>query len=215
MKVKMSSTKWIVMIVMFVAPMTFMSFGIMDEPTKGQVFGLTNEKSTMNWRGTKPSGEHYGIVQLFSGSLDTDGKTITGGSFIIDMNSIVCKDLNNETFNKKLVGHLKSKDFFYTEKFPKAFFNITRVSIEKFIKDGFSATHNISGDLTIRGVTKEISFPANIHMDENEVFANSADIVLDRTEWNVNHMSKKVFSELKNKYVNDEMIISLNLRFDK
>ncbi len=184
------------------------------EPPMGPAYSLSVEKSTLHWKGTKPGGGHYGVVEMVQGDVVTDGKTITGGSFTIHMNTIECHDLDNEAMNARLVSHLKSEDFFHVEKYPEALFRITDVRPADHSKDGKAdITHTIDGELTIKGITRAISFPARISPSGNTLFATTQDIVLDRTQWNVNHMSKKVFSNLADRFIDDEMIISLDLRF--
>jgi len=185
-----------------------------SDSAKGPAFALATAKSKMMWKGNKPGGGHYGIVEDVRGTIDTEGNTITGGSFVIDMNSIVVQDIKNEGMNKKLTDHLESEDFFYIEKYPEAKFNITSVKAKTSMKDGFSASHMVTGDLTIRGKTKEITFPAKVDIKNNMVSAKTGEFKLDRTEWNVNHMSKSVFADIKDRYIDDEMIISLDLVFE-
>lgn len=215
MNTKMKTTKLGIIAIVIALPIALMSFDIKSDTPNGPAFSLSNSASTVNWKGTKPGGEHYGIIEVVNGAIETDGNLVTGGSFTIDMNSIVCKDLTNETYNQKLVGHLKSADFFHTEEFPEAYFTITKVQKQMSAMNGFSANHLVTGDLVIRGEKKEISFPANITMDAGMVYAKTGEIKLDRTEWNVNHQSKKIFSNLKDSYINDEMIVSLDLSFDR
>ncbi len=210
----MKLTKSMLTGVLLVASLTLMSFAESDTPA-GPAFSLSNEASTVAWKGMKPGGEHYGVIEVVNGKIDTDGQQVTGGSFTIDMNTIICQDLTNEGMNSRLVGHLKSEDFFHTEAYPKAFFNITKVTPRQSAEEGFSANYVVTGNLTIRGTTNEISFPANITMDERLVYAKTGQIELDRTMWNVNFQSKKIFSNLADRYIDDIMIVSLDLRFDR
>lgn len=214
MKATMKQGKAVLIAILMVAPLTMTSFTTEESPV-GPAFALTNEKSTVSWKGMKPGGEHYGVIEVLNGKIDTDGSEVTGGSFTIDMNSIVCQDLTNEGMNSRLVGHLKSEDFFHTEAYPKAFFNITKVTAQISAEEGFTANYMVTGDLTVRGTTREIFFPANITMDENMVYAKTGQIELDRTQWNVNFQSKKIFANLKDSYIDDTMIVSLDLRFDR
>ncbi len=209
---KLAKTSFIVLLVM--TSMALMSFTTEGSPA-GMAFALSNENSTLAWEGTKPGGAHYGVIDVVSGKIDTDGQQVTGGSFIIDMNSIICQDLASERMNSRLVGHLKSEDFFHTEAYPKAFFNITNVTPRQSEAEGFSANYMVTGNLTIRGNSNEISFPANITMDDRLVYAKTGQIELDRTKWNVNFQSKKIFSNLADRYIDDIMIVSLDLRFDR
>ena len=200
--------------VLGVAVFALMSFTTADAPA-GPAFALSNDASTVSWKGMKPGGEHYGVIEVVNGKIDTDGQQVIGGSFTIDMNSIICQDLTNEGMNNRLVGHLKSEDFFHTEAYPKAFFTITSVTSQQSAEEGFSANYMVTGNLTIRGTTNEISFPAEITMDDQLVYAKTGQIELDRTQWNVNFQSRKIFSNLADRYIDDMMIVSLDLRFDR
>ncbi len=185
----------------------------LEEPD-GDVYTLKNNMSTLHWKGSKPGGEHHGEIKTFNGRLETDGNAVTGGRFEIDMNTIVCKDLENEGMNLRLVNHLKSEDFFFIDEYPKAYFTINKVVVSDNSDNGFNATHEITGDLTIRGITHEITFPVNMEYANNRVYAKSDEIVLDRTRWNVTYKSKNIFKDLKDSYIDDEMLISLDLVFD-
>ncbi len=76
----------------------------------------------MKWIGSKPGGQHHGTVQISEGTLNIEKGVITSGTFTIDLRTIKDLDLEPGTWNDKLVGHLKSEDFFYIEKYPVATF---------------------------------------------------------------------------------------------
>ena len=111
------------------------------------------DDSKVSWKGFKPGGEHFGVISISEGSLKLENGNLVGGSFAFDMNSIVDTDMpaDNE-YNAKLVGHLKSADFFDVEKFPTAKFEITSVDEE-------NEKVNVSGNLTIKETTKNITIP--------------------------------------------------------
>lgn len=215
MKNKLSTAKGILMGILLISPITMMSFETAIPVADGPAFKLSGNQSTVNWKGMKPGGEHFGEVQEVSGTIDTDGDKVTGGSFVIDMNTIICKDLTSEAMNSRLVGHLKSEDFFYTEKYPKAYFNIKRIKEKRTETGDFIGNYEVTGDLTVRGVTEEVTFPAQITMDGSKVYAKTSEISLDRTRWDVNYQSKKIFKSLTDKFIHDEMIVSLDLQFDR
>jgi polyisoprenoid-binding protein YceI len=179
----------------------------------GPAFSLTSS-STLSWEGSKPGGGHYGIVDVVNGNIYTDNGAISGGSFSIDMRSIVVQDIKNENMNERLVGHLKSDDFFHVEKYPNADFRIFSVAemSPKAIGE-ITATHMVSGDLKIKDRVQRISFPAEISMEGDQVFAKTSDIIIDRTKWDITTMSKSFFAELKDNYVDDEFKVRLDLRF--
>ena len=107
-------------------------------------------ESNIVWNGYKVTGSHTGTIKLKSGALEFEGDKLTGGNFEIDMTSIVCTDLEGE-WNEKLVGHLKSDDFFSVEKNPTASFVITQV-----VSRGKPGEYKIVGDLTIKGNKQQI-----------------------------------------------------------
>ncbi len=162
------------------------------------------EKSNIVWNGYKVTGSHNGNIQLKSGNLDFDGDKLVGGSFEIDMASITCNDLEGE-WNQKLVGHLKSDDFFSVEKYPTAKFVITQV-----VSRGTPGDYKIVGDLTIKGITKEIKFLANVKEDNGQKVA-TADIKVDRSEFNVRFGSGSFFDNLGDKTIYDEFDLQVKL----
>jgi polyisoprenoid-binding protein YceI len=157
--------------------------------------------------GKKVTGQHNGTVALKSGKVDLDGKTLKGGKFEIDMNSIVVEDLKDPTYNAKLTGHLKSDDFFGVAKFPTSTFVITSVKPVKNEKD---ATHEITGDLTIKGITQPVTFPAKVEFKDGEAHAKGKAMV-DRTKYNIRYGSGKFFENLGDKMISDNFEMDLDL----
>src|SRR6056297_3922070 len=96
--------------------------------SSGAVYEVKSD-SEVHWRGVKPTGEHVGTVSISDGQVKVAGGEVTSGSITIDLNSIVNEDLQGD-MNARLVGHLKSEDFFYTEEYPTAEFDI--VSMEEY-----------------------------------------------------------------------------------
>jgi polyisoprenoid-binding protein YceI len=167
-------------------------------------YKVNTAKTSLKWYASKVTGKHDGTINLANGTLTTNGKSLTGGNFEIDMNTIVCKDLTDKETNGKLIGHLKSDDFFSVEKHKTAKFEIMKV----VPKAGNEYT--IAGKMTIKGITEEISFPATITTTDKEVKAK-AKITLDRTKWDIRYGSGKFFEGLGDKVINDDFIIDLDL----
>lgn len=167
-------------------------------------FKVNTEKSDLHWYATKVTGKHDGKVKLASGTLITNGKDVTGGKFDIDMTTITVLDLpaDNE-YNGKLLGHLKSDDFFSVEKHNKAHFEITKVAAK-------GNEFMVTGKMTIKGITNEITFPATIS-NSGKMITAKAKIVLDRTKWDVRYGSGKFFENLGDKAIHDDFTIDLNL----
>lgn len=154
---------------------------------------VTDSTSTVTWTGTKPNGSHTGTFKLKEGSFAAKDGSLTGGSFVIDINSINCTDLANDAKSKgDLEGHLKSADFFDAAKFPTAKFEITGVDAFKYdsltMKDVImkDATHTIKGNFTLKDSTKNVAFPAKVTVDAGKVTA-VADFNIDRTQWGLNY----------------------------
>ena len=173
--------------------------------------------SNINWLGTKSTGEHFGDIKIKSGKLVMNDDVLVGGEFIIDMNTISNEDLEDATYNQKLVGHLKSADFFDVEKFPIASFKITEAKILENAEmiDGITPNYNITGNLTLKGITKSITFEAVVDLNDKGVSAFAPQFVIDRSEWDVRYGSRKFFDDLKDKFIYDEMGIDISLNAEK
>ena len=171
----------------------------------GNELPLNTVDSKLRWEAHKVTAKHYGEVDIKSGTLlvDSEGQ-LTGGNFIIDLATIEVQDLEGE-FKEKLTGHLKSDDFFGIEKFPAASFVIKKVTA-----NGNNA--NITGDLTIKGVTNPITFPATITWNADKTVTAVADkIVIDRTKYGIQFKSKSIFSNIGDNFIYDEFTLSVKL----
>ncbi|MFN7824603.1 MAG: YceI family protein [Pseudobdellovibrionaceae bacterium] len=159
----------------------------------------------ISWTGTGVGKAHTGTLKLKSGELQLNGKQVVGGKFVFDMSSIDYK-------NPKLVGHLKSPDFFEVEKFPEASFVATKV--EALPKPAAGApTHKITGDLTIRGTTAPITFDAIVAENGKTLTAKGDIVIPDRTAYGIKYNSKKFFdvAKLGDKLIEDQIKISLDV----
>lgn len=178
-------------------------------PQSGDQVEACYRTSKIYWKGTKPGGEHKGILNIKDGSrfIVEDGKLV-GGSFIIDMTTLKDLDLVDEKLNEKLVKHLKSTDFFSVDSFPESTFVITHV--DEISGDGmFNAL--INGNLTMKTTTLPIQFKARVQINKDKVTAVSDDIILDRTNWGIIYQSKSIFSELKDKFIDDNFIVTIEI----
>jgi len=144
------------------------------------VFLADTEASQLKWTGyhLAKSYEHTGFIKLKSGKLTTNNGIITSGEFLIDMNSITNTDITDAGKNGKLVGHLKSPDFFDVASNPEA-----KLVITKSVSTG-NGTLKATGDLTIRGITKTIEFEAKLTESGNKVEV-TADLKVVRTDFKV------------------------------
>jgi polyisoprenoid-binding protein YceI len=159
------------------------------------------ETSSVIWKGYKVTGSHQGTVGIQSGTLVFDGDKLTGGMFTIDMASIANTDMEGE-YKGKLEGHLKSDDFFGVEKFPTASLNFKKV------KTMGKNSYKVTGDLTIKGITKSITFDLSVYGSK----AN-ASLKIDRTAFDVRYGSTSFFDGLKDKAIYDEFDLIVDLEF--
>lgn len=179
----------------------------------GEAKVLAISESTVKWTGKKLTGEHFGKIKISEGSLFVDGDQLSGGSFTIDMNTITVEDLTDAAKNKDLTDHLFSEDFFNVAQFNAANFEITGVEALA-AADAAGNTHTISGNLTIKGITQGITFPAKVENSEAGINA-SAKFDIDRTLWDIKYRSGKIFPEIGDKVIYDEIGIELNLAASK
>jgi polyisoprenoid-binding protein YceI len=160
------------------------------------------KKSILEWEAKKIGGGHNGTVGIQSGTLKLNKNEISGGSFVIDMTSITCLDIENADYNAKLIGHLNSDDFFSTEKFPTATLTIKKVVRLKANSKG--STHNIYADLTIKGITNEVVFPASV-VGENGMITADAAFTVDRAKYDVRYGSTSFFPNIGDKAIGNDM----------
>ena len=185
--------KSIKLLLAIVAAATVMSFNLKDD-----VYKIDAEKSKLTWLGKKVTGQHNGTINIAEGSLSVKSKKVTGGSFVIDMTSITDVDKN-----ERLVGHLKSDDFFSSEKHPKASFVITSIALVE------KEQYTVKGNLTIKGITNEIEFPATIQLGK-QVTAK-AKILVDRTKFDIKFRSGNFFENLGDKAIEDNFELNVEL----
>jgi len=174
-----------------------------QDTTNSEIYTANAEASMIKWKGFKPTGSHDGTISISSGSLEmTEGK-ITGGTFKMDMTSIVVKDIPvDDEKNGKLLGHLTSPDFFDSENHPVAIFTIT----------GTEETEGktmLSGNLEIKGNENNITFPVTITKGENSVTLASEIFSIDRSKWDIKYGSKSFFDNLGDKFINDDIELKI------
>jgi len=159
------------------------------------------ENSKVIWKGYKVTGSHEGTIALQSGILTFETEKLVGGEFVIDMTTITNTDLDGD--NKgKLEGHLKSDDFFGVQNYPIS--TLVFQNVEATGKNSYK----ISGNLTIKGITKPIAFNMSIYGNK----AN-ASLKIDRTVYDVRYGSTAFFDNLKDKAIYDEFDLVADLEF--
>ncbi len=156
----------------------------------GLAFGQTKKvvASEVHWWGYKiaksEASSHDGTVSVKSGNLVIKGNKVVGGSFVLDMTTISSTDLTGES-KTKLDGHLKNGDFFEVEKFPTAEFKITGVKA----KNDKIYNSTVTGDLTVKGKTNSISFPARVAVSKGQASLVSDKFTIDRQKFDVSYKS--------------------------
>jgi polyisoprenoid-binding protein YceI len=158
-------------------------------------------KSTITWIGKKVTGQHNGTVALKEGSLIFKGKKLTGGNFTVDMTTLTSTDLTGEYLGK-LNGHLKSEDFFGTEKFT------TSKLVFKKIAAKANGVYTVTADLTIKDVTAPVTFDITV-----KGTTATTTFKIDRTKYGIKYGSGSFFDNLGDKTINDDFELTVALQF--
>lgn len=167
---------------------------------KADAFKVDVQKSSLNWLGKKVTGSHNGTISLQSGTLQFNGKKLSGGKFVLDMTTI--KDADKSA---KLEAHLKSDDFFGADKFATSEFTIKKVAATS------GAKLNITGDLTIKGITQPLTFPATVVWNaDGSVTATAEKIVVDRTKYDIKYRSEGIM-DIGDKLIYNNFELSIKL----
>ena len=187
--------------------------------------------SIITWIGSKPTGKHNGVISIKNGKVALQEDTLAGGEIRIDISSIRVMDIKpDEEGNKKLTDHLLSDDFFDAANFPEGKFEVTGLESydssklevkDEFITDNTPAlikefmvedpTHLISGNLTLRGVTKNITFPAAVKIEPHRVKIE-AKFNIDRTDWNLSYDSEsRAIDKAKDKFIYNTVNVGFSL----
>lgn len=174
-----------------------------------KLYQVVPSESSMTWVGRKVGGEHTGNLKLASGTVKVDRTFLRGGNFVIDMNSMTVTDLKDEGPNKRLLGHLRSDDFFSVEKHPTSTFTITNLAAIPKSKAG-SANYNVTGSLTIKGITNQITFPVELNI-KSDVLTAKGTLKFDRTKWDIKYRSSNFVENLGDKAIYDDIELSFNL----
>ena len=180
----------------------------------GVAYTIDIPRTELKWNAFKPTGTHFGIIPVIGGTIYVDNELITGGNVDFDLTKLEVKDLEGE-YKEKLETHLKGTvagkedDFFNVGKFPTANYKITGST--KLENDPLG-THMINGELTMKGITKPVSFKAVVDMASGTALKAVAEpFVIDRTNWDIKFQSKKFFSDLQDDFINDEVKLELTV----
>ena len=188
------------------------AFAVIGNPSKNllhvDTYKVDVKSSKVEWTGEKVSGKHTGTVNLISGEFfNNHGKF--GGVFKMDMTTISSTDLTGDK-KGKLEGHLKSDDFFGIKTFPTSTLEIISVTPLTGVDAG-APNFNVTGNLTLKGITQEISFPATIRFDGPNMSANG-EIKIDRSKFDVRYGSKSFFADIGDNAISDIFVLKFDIK---
>lgn len=159
-------------------------------------------KSKIEWTGKKIVGNaHNGELKVKSGTLEVKNDQIISGTVVVDMNSLTCLDLEDKDYNAKLVGHLKSDDFFSVEKYPTATFTVKKST--KFT----NGKATVNGDITIKGTTKPVT--AVVTRSSNNTYTTRLEV--DRSQFDVRYGSNSFFDNLGDKAIDNNFVLDITI----
>jgi len=171
------------------------------------------DSGTLNWTGSKALGSsHSGTINLSDGKVAIANGAIQAGNFVIDMASITNTDMKAGEGKEKLEGHLKNADFFDVAQFPTGAFRIISVTP---VSGGGDVTHNIKGNLTLKGIEKSVTIPANVSITPGQVSAVTPSFTINRTDWGIQYGSGSIAGLAKDKIINDDIALVLSLTASK
>jgi polyisoprenoid-binding protein YceI len=174
----------------------------------GAQFAVDTLNSKVEWKGYKifksENTSHFGIIKFESGDVTAKDGKLQSGKFVADMTSLTSEDLKKDAAQmEKLNSHLKSGDFFETEKFPTASYEITKVSP---LAEGDYNTV-LDGNLTIKGITKQMQFKANVSVKDGVVSIATEPKDISRKEFGVEFQSP-----VENGVIKDEITLQINVK---
>lgn len=177
---------------------------------------VENDNSLIKWVGSKPGRSHYGTIKIENGEMSFENGELVMGNFSMDMRSIEVNDLESGDGKEDLENHLKGTvegkedHFFNVKNYPKSNFSITNV-------DRTDGKYILNGNLTIKGITKPIEIVSTVSVGANqeEIKLTSEPFKIDRTKWGIEFMSKSVFDDLKDKFIDDEIELEVMVKAKK
>lgn len=181
-----------------------LSLAFTNPVEKAAAYKVDVTGSTIKWTAYKVTGKHFGKISLKSGSLEVSKTKLSKASFEVDMTTLTVEDISGE-WADKLKGHLQSDDFFSVEKHKTASFVSTKI-----VPTAKPGVFSITGDLTIKGITKPITFDATTKIEGGKVVGTST-IKVDRTNYDIKYGSGKFFQGLGDKAIYDEFDLEVSL----
>ena len=193
------------MMIKLILPALMLAFSA--GPKKPVTYVVNTTESVIEWEAKKVTGQHNGKVPLSGGQMVIDGKKLVSGNFEANMSALKIVELNGNE-NPRLDGHLKSDDFFGTDKFPKANFTMTSA------KEAGAGKYEITGDMVIKGISKPVSFTAAVAPQGDKILGTTT-FMIDRTKYDIKYRSSNWFENLGDKAIYDEFQVTIKLVLDK
>lgn len=149
-----------------------------------QSYAMVAAGSHIDWRASHLGGvqPRFGKLMLKEAEVLTTDNVVTNAVVVLDMNNFTVDNFEDQESGDKLAGHLKGDDFFKVETYPSATFELTSMESQE---GDYNA--KLSGNLTILGVTKSISFSANVMVADAAVSVKSEDFSVNRTDWGLTY----------------------------
>ena len=181
----------------------------MDKTAAAPSYQLQSQLSTLGWAGKAVTHGHNGTMQFTGGELVVKGNAVVGGTVTVNMKTLKATDIKDAESQGKFEGHMSSDDFFSVATYPTSTFKIVSVTpIKGAAKDAENAT--IAGDMTIKGVTQRISFPAKVGVKDG-VAAATGKVTIDRTKFGLKYGSKSFFDSIGDKAIYDTFDLTFNV----
>lgn len=165
-------------------------------------------KSSIKWIGKEiTTKEHFGALKFSKAQLEFNGDVLTGGEFTVDMTTLDVQDLSGGG-KQRLEGHLRSDDFFSVDKHQTSYLKINEVLPPELSRiEADNNSFEVSGELTIKGITQPIVFTLKPVSDQSYV----ADLTFDRSDYNVRFRSGSFFENLGDKLILDDIKLEVTL----
>lgn len=182
-----------------------------DAMTPDGVFDVDTSSSIVRWTGRNLFNHHHGTIKLAGGKIEVRRGVLQSASFTLDMNSIACEDLVDMGYNAMLIRHLRDDDFFAVDRFPTAEFVCERAEPLAACTAG-TPNYVLHGSITLRGVSRTLSFPAVIAAADADHLTGQAQFEIDRTQFGSHYGSGRLFAFLGKHVVNDHVHLHLKVQ---
>lgn len=167
-------------------------------------FKVNSEKSLVEWIGRKVTGAHNGTIEVKEGNFTFENGILLAGKFVINTKSITILDVKDAETNAQFASHLASDDFFNSDQYPEAIFEITHT------EPGDNNLYYVQGNLTIKGITHSTDTTLQIVRTENTAVLD-AKLVIDRTKFNIKFRSANFFTNLGDTLIYNNFDLNIHL----